>query len=89
MKIVNILFNHKRSAHDNKVLGVERCFIDYTKHFIADGNDVLSVIQNGVVYKEEVEKTKSKVLQERAFGKADFITIFNLTKELISFKPDI
>ncbi len=89
MKIVNILFNHKRSAHDNKVLGVERCFIDYTKHLISDGNDVLSVIQNGVVYKEEVEKTKSKILQERAFGKADFITTFNLTKAFLSFRPDI
>lgn len=89
MKIVNILFNHKKYAHDNKILGVERCFIDYTKHFLSDGNDVLSVIQDAVVYKEDVEKTGSKLLQVRAFGKGDLLTLFTMTKSLLAFKPDV
>lgn len=89
MKIVNVLFNHKKSSHDNKVLGVERCFIDYSKHFTLSGNQVLSVIKDGVVYKEEVEKTGSQVLQVSAFGKGDILTVLVLIKAFLKFKPDI
>lgn len=87
MKIVNILFN-QGSAHDNKVLGVERCFIDYAKYLILNGNEVVSVAKSNVVYRDEVRRTGSKLLELPAFSRADFFSISRLAILFFKFKPD-
>ncbi len=88
MKIVNILFNYKKSTNEKRILGVERCFIDYAKYLIANGNDLLSVTQPSMVYAEEVKKTNSQFLELLAFGKADVFSMLRLTLAFFQFKPD-
>ncbi len=89
MKIINILFNFKKSAHDNKVLGVERCFIDYAKYLTLQNNEVMSVLKNGMIYLDEVKKVGSKTTEMNAFGQGDIFTMFKMTHLFFTFKPDI
>ena len=89
MKIINILFNHKKSAHDNKVLGVERCFLDYAKYLILLGNEVVSVLKSNMVYLDELKKTGSKTLELPAFNQSDIFSIFRLAILFFNFKPDV
>lgn len=89
MKIVNILFNHKKSSHDNKVLGVERCFIDYSRYLIELGNEVVSVLKTGMVYRDELKKTGSKTLELPAYNQGDVFSIFRLAALFFSFNPDV
>ncbi len=88
MKIINILFNHKKSKSDNHILGVERCFIDYAKHLILNGHQVASVTKTGMVFKEDVKKTGSEFLELPAFGQGDILSILRLSFLFFRFKPD-
>ncbi len=88
MKVVNILFNHKKSSNDNQILGVERCFIDYAKHLILNGHQVVSVTKVGMVFKEDVKKTGSEFLELPAFGQADIFSILRLALLFLRFGPD-
>ncbi len=88
MKIVNILFNFKKSAHDNKILGVERCFIDYAKHLILNGNQVVSVTKPNMIYKNDVKATGSSYIELPAFGQGDIFSILRLAWLFVSFKAD-
>ncbi len=89
MKILNILFNYKKATHDNQVLGVERCFIDYSKYLTKFGHDVVSVIKKGIVYKDAVKQTGSKVNEMQALGNGDIFTMFKMVYLFIKFKPDV
>ena len=88
MKIINILFNHKKSKSDNHILGVERCFIDYAKHLILNAHQVVSVTKTGMVFKEDVKKTGSEFLELPAFGQGDILSILRLSFLFFRFKPD-
>jgi glycosyltransferase involved in cell wall biosynthesis len=89
MRVVNLLFNHKKSTHDNKALGVERCFIDYAKYLIYNGAEVLSVFKSGVAYCDEIKETKSKILQLQAVNRGDIFSILHLAFALYKFKPEV
>lgn len=89
MKIINILFNFKKSAHDNQVLGVERCFIDYAKYLTQRGNQVVSVLKDNMVYLQEVKTTGSQIVEMPASGQGDVITMWKMTQLFFSFKPDV
>jgi len=89
MKIVNILFNYKKSSNVNKILGVERCFIDYSKSLVNLGHEVLSITKPNMVFADEVKKTKSKFLEVRAANQADIFSIIKLTKSFLSFNPEV
>lgn len=89
MKIVNILFNYKKSAHDNQVLGVERCFLDHTKYFVKLGHEVVSVAQNGVSYLNEVKKMGGEMRVMRAFGALDLVTMARMFWLFLRFRPEI
>ncbi len=89
MKIVNIVFNFKKSTHDNKILGVERCFIDYAKHLIANGHEVFSVTKPNMIYKKDVIETGSKYLELSAFGQGDIFSILRLAKLFFTSKADV
>lgn len=89
MKIVNLLFNHKKSAHDNKILGVERCFIDYAKYLILKGEKVLSVTKNNMVYVKDLKEVGSEVLELPAINRSDIFSILRLAASLMIFKPDV
>lgn len=89
MKIVNILFNHKASAHDNQALGVERCFIDYAKYLILNGNELLSITKPNLVYREEVRKTGTQFVELPVFGRADIFSILRMAFLFIKFRADI
>jgi len=88
MKIVNILFNYKKSSNENKILGVERCFIDYAKHLILNGNQVVSVTKTNMVFCDDLRKTGSELLELPAINKGDIFSIFRLTWLLFKFRPD-
>jgi len=88
MKVINILFNFKKSSHDNQILGVERCFIDYAKHLILNGDEVVSVMKSNMVYKTEVEKYSSGTLELKAFGQSDIFSILRLANLFFKFKAD-
>ena len=87
MKIINILFNHKSSSHDNKILGVERCFIDYAKYLIANGNTLVSVAKPKMVYQQDVKKTGSRLFELFNFGRLDVFAMSRLALLFLSFKP--
>lgn len=89
MKIVNILFNFKKNAHDNKVLGVERCFIDYTKYLSELDNEVISVLKEGTSYCDEVRKYGKETVEINASSVFDIFSMFKMAKLFCSFKPDI
>jgi glycosyltransferase involved in cell wall biosynthesis len=88
MKIVNILFNYKKSTNDKKILGVERCFIDYSKHLILHGNEVVAVSKTDMVYADEVRKTGAKYLELSGLGQIDIFSILRLAGLFFSFKAD-
>jgi glycosyltransferase involved in cell wall biosynthesis len=89
MKILNILFNYKKSTHDNQILGVERCFIDYARYLISSGNEVISVIKSNMFYRDEIKKVGSKLLELPAFNQGDIFSILRLTFSLIFLKPNV
>jgi glycosyltransferase involved in cell wall biosynthesis len=88
MKIINILFNYKKSSHDNKILGVERCFIDYSRHLSGNGHNVFSVIKSNMVYRDEIKKTGSQMLELSVFNRIDIFSIARLALLFFTFKPD-
>ena len=89
MKIVNILFNHKKSAGHRKILGVERCFIDYTKYLILNGHQVVSVAKTDMVYRDDIKKTGSRLLELQGFGKGDILSILRLAILFFTFDADV
>lgn len=89
MKIINILFNFKKSAHDNQVLGVERCFIDYAKYLTKQGNQVVSVLKNDMVYLDDVKATGSRAVEMSAFGQGDVWTMLRMAWLFLTFNPDV
>jgi glycosyltransferase involved in cell wall biosynthesis len=88
MKIINILFNYKKSKNDNHILGVERCFIDYAKYLILHGNEVVSVSKTKMDFADAVKKTGSKYLELTAFSQADIFSILRLAFLFFTFKAD-
>lgn len=88
MKIVNILFNFKKSANENKVLGVERCFIDYSKYFSSLGHEVVSVMQGSLSFVSKLEEI-GEVRTMRAFSQLDFLTMIKMFWLFIRFRPEI
>jgi glycosyltransferase involved in cell wall biosynthesis len=89
MKIVNILFNHKKSKNENKVLGVERCYVDYTKYLIDLDHQLLSITKNNMAFREEILSTKSDFLEVSATNSFDLISIIRIAKSFLKFKPNI
>ena len=89
MKIANLLFNHKSNSHDNKALGVERCFIDYSKYLLSYGDEVLSVYKKGVAYFGEIEEIDAENLALKASSRGDILSIFKLAHAFSKFKPDV
>ena len=89
MKIVNILFNYKKATHDNQILGVERCFIDYAKYLVGCGNEVVSVLKEGMVYIEDVKRASSRAVEMNAFGHADIFTMLRMAFLFCTFAQDI
>ncbi|MBP7710191.1 MAG: glycosyltransferase family 4 protein [Rickettsiales bacterium] len=88
MKIVNILFNYKKSANQNQILGVERCFIDYSKNLVASGNSVLAITNPKMVYCDEVKKTGARLAEVRAANNADIFSMIRMAILFLGFKPD-
>ncbi len=89
MKIINILFNYKKATHDNQVLGVERCFIDYSRYLTEAGNEVVSVLKKGIVYIEQTKAVSSKTVEMQAFGQGDIFTMLQMAWLFCVAKPDI
>ena len=89
MKIVNILFNYKKATHDNQILGVERCFIDYARYLIERNNEVVSVLKDGMVYIDDVKRASSRAVEMKAFGGGDIFTMLRMAFLLFTFAPDI
>jgi glycosyltransferase involved in cell wall biosynthesis len=89
MKIFNILFNHKKSKNDNHILGVERCFIDYAKYLILEGNEVFSVSKIGMVYRDNVKETGSQYLELPALNQLDIFSILRLAFSFLTFRCDV
>ncbi len=88
MKVANVLFNHKKSKNDNKILGVERCFIDYAKYLIINGHEVLSISKTGMVFKDDVKQTGSQYLEVPALNRTDIFSILRIALSLYKFAPD-
>ncbi len=88
MKIVNVLFNYKKSKNDNHILGVERCFIDYAKYLTANGHDLLSISKTGMVFKNDVKAVGSKYLEVPALNRSDIFSILRIAFSLFCFAPD-
>ncbi len=89
MKVANILFNYKKSKNQNQILGVERCFIDYTKNLINSGNQLLTVTKPNMVYSAEIKKTNSRFAEIPAINNVDIFSMVRLAILFLSFKPDV
>lgn len=88
MKILNTLFNYKKATSDNKILGVERCFIDYSKHLIANGHKVVSVTNPKMVYTDAIKETGSGLLELPVWSRVDLYSILRLAFFCLFFRPD-
>lgn len=88
MKIVNILFNYKKSSNTNKTLGVERCFVDYAKHLALSGNEVLSITKPNMVYCDEVRQSGSRLAEVAALNHADIFSMIRVAILFFNFAPD-
>jgi glycosyltransferase involved in cell wall biosynthesis len=88
VKIINILFNYKKSAQENRILGVERCFVDYTKHLSLLGNKVVSVTKSKMVYGAEIKKNGFELLELPAFNRGDIFSILCLAFLCFRFDAD-
>lgn len=89
MKVVNILLNYKRATHNNKILGVERCFIDYSKYLALKGVKVVSVIKSKIFLLDEIKKTNSEIIELPAINQGDIYSILKLAWVFFKFNPDI
>ena len=75
MKVVNILLNYNRANHNNKVLGVERCFVDYSKYLVLKGVEVVSVIKSKIFLLDEIKKTNSQIVELPAYFDASNVKL--------------
>jgi len=89
MKVVNILLNYHKASHNNKVLGVERCFVDYSKYLTIKGVKVVSVIKSKIFLLEEIKKTNSQVVELPAVNQGDIYSILKLAWVLFKYNPDL
>lgn len=89
MKIVNILLNYKKANHNNQVLGVEKCFLDYSKNLANRGIDIVSVIKSKIFLLPELKKINAKILELPALNQGDIYSILKLAWKFLFFKPDI
>ena len=89
MKIVNILFNHKKSSNVNKTLGVERCFVDYTKNLSKNGHQLVSITKPNMVFADEVRGYGEEFHEVKAINQGDIFSIIKMAKIFAKFKPDI
>ena len=89
MKIFNILFNYKKSTNDKKVLGVERCFIDYARYLTLNGNEVYSVGKPDMVYRDDIKKVGSHYFELTGFGQADIFSIIRLSYLFLRHGVDV
>ncbi|MBL6664997.1 MAG: glycosyltransferase family 4 protein [Rickettsiales bacterium] len=89
MRIVNILFNHKKSSNVNKTLGVERCFVDYTKNLSKNNHQVVSITKPNMVFANEVRGYGNAFYEVGAVNQGDVISIVKMAKIFFKFKPDI
>lgn len=67
---------------------MERCFIDYARYLISHGNEVVCVAKSNMVYRDEIKKTGSKLLELPAFMRVDIFSIARLAWMFFFFKPD-
>lgn len=89
MRIANILFNHKKSANVNKTLGVERCFVDYTKNLSKNDHKVISITKPNMVFADEVRGYGEAFYEVKALNQGDVFSIVKMAKIFFQFKPDI
>jgi glycosyltransferase involved in cell wall biosynthesis len=89
MKIANILLNYKKSSHNNKILGVERCFLDYSQNFSSLGYQVFSIVKNKIFFIDQIRQFSTKVIELPSFGKLDIFSIFKLAIFFKKTSPDL
>lgn len=89
MRIINALFNFKKATHDNKVMGVERSFVDYAKALKFGDVEVLSVTKKNMTYLDELKRNSSQILELIAFSQSDIFSILRLAFRLFLFRPDV
>lgn len=89
MHIANLLFNFKKSSNYNKILGVERCFIDYAKTLTKQGAKVLSITKKNMIFGKEIKNAKLPLLELPAINQGDIFSILRLAFKLLFFKPDV
>lgn len=89
MRIANILFNHKKSQNVNKTLGVERCFVDYTKNFSKNDHQVISITKPNMVFSDEVRGYGSGFYEVAAANNVDILSAIKMAFIFLKFKPDV
>lgn len=89
MKIINILFNYKKSTNNHKILGVERCFIDYAKYLTVNGNDVVSITQPNMPHGPEAKEYSFDFHEISPINQGDIFAAIRLAKIFFKFKADI
>lgn len=88
MRLVNVLFNYKKSKNQNKTLGVERCFVDYSKNLTATGHQLLTITKPKMVFSDEIKKTRSRFAEISAINNLDIFSAIRMAILFLSFKPD-
>lgn len=89
MKIVNILFNYSKKRAISKILGVERCFIDYGKGLMDSGNEVISISKPNMIFADAVRDSGVKYYEIPAIGTVDIYSVIKLAMIFRDFKPDV
>jgi len=89
VRVVNILFNFKKSINQKKILGVERCFIDYSKGLKDLGNEIIAITKPNMIFSDEIRENKVKCHEVKAVSIIDIFSIIHLAFIFRSFKPDV
>lgn len=89
MRVVNILFNYKKSSGDIHIAGVEKVFVDYSEFLVKAGHQVLSITKPKMSYRSNIIKCGSKLLEVGAMGHADILSMGRIIYNIFKFKPDV
>ncbi len=89
MKIANILIDSKKKSEGNRVLIIQRSFIDYALYLTKRGAEVLSVFQADEPYREASIEGSSQVLELSSKKFAKIYFIIQLWIKFLDFLPEI
>lgn len=88
MRIFNILLNHKTNCTNDKVWGVEQCFVDYSKYLPSYDNELFSITTKGTNYQSRAAKFSKSSLAISSASLFNLLTFVKIILFFVMHRPD-